>query len=322
MRTKYIINVWQEQKRICLWRCSRSIVRSFAGVCLAFAQVGNGCGVHTFLALPDCVAGRVVADEIAWPSCRNRHFTYPSFVWSRSCDDRVVNGVAQQLSCPWHRDDINVYVPVSAYGYVDNGRVFQRDNAFRTFVCMLGALAGVWLACSELTIGSSSIRGAVWVMLAALAYAIYVVFINRRPIKSVATLSQTFWTLISGMAVLAVAVCVCGLDLPGGWFEWGAVVLLALVPTLLTFLATSAAVERVGIVRTAELGVFEPVTSVVFGIFLFDERFSLRLLIAALLVLVCVTMVIANGNLTRQVLAIRKLFPVFRRHQHRGGHRH
>ncbi len=199
---------------------------------------------------------------------------------------------------------------------------FNEIMLFRTFVCVLGALAGVWLACSELTIGSFSIRGAVWVMLAALAYAIYVVFINRRPIKSVATLSQTFWTLISGMAVLAVAVCVCGLDLPGGWFEWGAVVLLALVPTLLTFLATSAAVERVGIVRTAELGVFEPVTSVVFGIILFDERFSLRLLIAALLVLVCVTMVIANGNLTRQVLAIRKLFPVFRRHQHRGGHRH
>lgn len=195
---------------------------------------------------------------------------------------------------------------------------FHEIMLLPTFICMLGALVGVWLLCATPEDGSVSTIGIILVMLSALSYAIYIVGINRRPVKSVATLSITFWVLVSGVIVIGAFLLFKGsVAVPRGFLQWGAVILLALVPTVLSFLCTNAAIEKIGSTGTAVLGVFEPVTAVIFGVLMFGETLTLRSILGLVLILVCVTIVIARGNLTRQILAIRKLFPIVKKHHRR-----
>lgn len=135
-----------------------------------------------------------------------------------------------------------------------------------------------------------------------------------------ATLPLTFWVLVSGAFILSVIVLGRGyLAVPDNPWLWINVLMLAIVPTVVSFLCTNAAIEKIGSTPTAALGAFEPVTAVIFGIVLFGERLSMRSLIGLVVIIACVTLVITSINITRRVLAIRKLFP--KAHRMRRHHR-
>ncbi len=201
---------------------------------------------------------------------------------------------------------------------------YHEIMSLRTFLCLIGSLAGVWLLCAGSDDGSVSLPGIVLVMVSALSYAIYIVGINRPPVRSVATLSLTFWVLLSGAAVLLILVLLRGsLAVPHSPLMWINIVMLAIVPTVLSFICTNASIEKIGSTSAAALGVFEPVTAVIFGVLLFNEHLTLRGIIGLVLILTCVTMVITSSNITRQILSIRKLFPKANRHvRHRHSSRH
>lgn len=197
--------------------------------------------------------------------------------------------------------------------------MYHEVMTVQAFAGLIGTIAGVWLLCDVNSSGNISLPGIILVLVSSLTYAIYIVGINRPPVKSVATLSLTLYVLVSGAIVLGGIVLVRGsLAVPQTPWLWINVLLLALVPTVLSFLCTNAAIEKIGSTPTAALGAFEPVTAVIFGILLFGEHLSMRSLLGLVIIIVCVTLVITSGNITRHVLAIRKLFPkVHGRHGHR-----
>lgn len=172
---------------------------------------------------------------------------------------------------------------------------FHEKFRLATLLCVLGAIAGVGLLCYVPGSGSVSMTGLALVLGSSLSYALYLVGINRPPVNRIDTLVSTFWVIVAGTVLIGVSILVSGhLALPRGLLQWGCVASLALLPTVVSLLCTNAAIELIGSTGTAILGVFEPVTAVLFGILLFGERLTPTAVAGLVLILGCVTAVIAR----------------------------
>lgn len=183
-----------------------------------------------------------------------------------------------------------------------------------TFGGIVLSLVGIWFLCGSPSSGTLSSIGFSLVILSSLSYALYIVGISTKRIRNVATLTLTFWVLLSGTLILTFIVFFRGyLIFPHNLHMWSNVLLLALIPTVLSFVCTNAAIETIGSTATAVLGVFEPVTAVLFGLALFHESLSVGETFGLFLILGAVTMVIATGKISRHIISIRHMFPSMHR---------
>ncbi|MDE6301369.1 MAG: DMT family transporter [Muribaculaceae bacterium] len=170
-----------------------------------------------------------------------------------------------------------------------------------TVASLLGAIAGVYMLCVPDRGTVVSWFGVALVVASALLYALYIIYVNREPLRSMSSLALTFWVLLSGSLVLAVVSFSRTLPgLPANAGGWVNLVLLALLPTLLSLLCTNAAIDRIGPTPAAILGVFEPATAVLIGMFLFHERMSVMQWSGLVVIFITVCMVIAGGRSERQ----------------------
>lgn len=185
-----------------------------------------------------------------------------------------------------------------------------------TMVCIAMALGGIALLYKSEGDATLSFTGTMLVMLSALSYAIYIVAVNRSGLDNIPTLTLTFYVLLFGV-LLFVGRIACGseLTLPPAdrWWLWGCVVALAVFPTAISFLCTTAAIQYIGSTPTAILGALEPVTAVFFGVLVFGETLTLRIIIGLVMIIVAVTFVVAGPELPARLTRIRRLFPRLRK---------
>ena len=187
---------------------------------------------------------------------------------------------------------------------------FKEKISWFTVLCILIALGGI----AMLYQGDNGVTldpiGILFVMTSSLSYACYIVGVNQTRLKEMATVQVTFYVLIFGLSVF-VAMILAGnqLIVPSKWFLWGNIVALALFPTAISFVSTTKAIQYIGSTPTAILGALEPVTAVIFGVTIFGEAFTPKLATGIVMIIVSVTMIIAKGNITTQMLRFRKLFP-------------
>ena len=188
--------------------------------------------------------------------------------------------------------------------------VFHERITLQTVVCIALALVGIGLLYRSADGATLSLTGTVFVMVSALAYALYIVGVNRPGLKHIATLKVTFYVLLFGL-VLFVARFACGVafTLPHTWYLWGCVVALAVFPTAISFLCTTSAIQYIGSTPTAILGALEPVTAVFFGVTVFGESLTFRESVGLTLIIAAVTLVVAGGRLSAYLVRFRKLFP-------------
>ena len=188
--------------------------------------------------------------------------------------------------------------------------VFHERITLQTVVCIALALVGIGLLYRSADGATLSLTGTVFVMVSALAYALYIVGVNRPGLKHIATLNVTFYVLLFGL-VLFVARFACGVafTLPHTWYLWGCVVALAVFPTAISFLCTTSAIQYIGSTPTAILGALEPVTAVFFGVTVFGESLTFRESVGLALIIAAVTLVVAGGRLSAYLVRFRKLFP-------------
>lgn len=188
---------------------------------------------------------------------------------------------------------------------------FKEKMTFRTVFCLLAAFGGIVLLYKGSDGTTLSSVGIALVLGSALSYAIYIAGMNIELLKSIPTIKVTFYALLSGLVVLGVLSAINGLQVPQGekWYLWGNLVALGLLPTAVSLLCTTAAIQRIGSTSTAILGALEPLTAVFFGITVFGEKLTLRNVAGLVLVLVSVSIVILGGKLPEFFLRIRKLFP-------------
>ena len=194
--------------------------------------------------------------------------------------------------------------------------MFKERLAVQTVVSIGGALVGIAL----LSIGEGGMAlsgtGTALVFGSALSYAIYLVAVNRSSIGAMPTLKVTFYMLTFGLSLFVVRLCIGdGLHVPplGGWYLWVNLIALAVFPTAISFLCTTAAIKHIGSTPTAILGALEPATAVFFGMVVFGQQMLPREWCGFVLIILSVSVVVAGGGVTRYLLRMKRLFPRIRR---------
>ena len=188
--------------------------------------------------------------------------------------------------------------------------VFKEKLALQTIVCMLLALGGIGLLYKSEDGSTLSLIGTLLVFASSLSYAIYIVGSNQTSLKNVATLKVTFYVLLFGLSLFVARLLYSGvLNTPDQWYLWANLLALAVFPTAISFLCTTGAIQYIGSTPTAILGALEPVTAIFFGIAVFGESLTVRESFGLVMIIVAVTLVIAGGNITSQLVRFRKLFP-------------
>lgn len=188
--------------------------------------------------------------------------------------------------------------------------VFKEKLSFQTMFCILLALAGIGMLYQGGDGMTLSLTGIALVMLSSLSYAIYIVGVNQSALKDIATLRLTFYVLLFGLSLFLVRVDFGGnLHIVDKWYLWGNLLALAIFPTAISFLCTTRAIQFIGSTPTAILGALEPVTAIFFGVTIFGESLTLRLMTGIMMIILAVTLIIAGGNITAYLVRFRKLFP-------------
>lgn len=187
---------------------------------------------------------------------------------------------------------------------------FKEKITLLTVLCILMTLGGIALLYKGGDGSTLSLTGTLLVMTSALSYAVYIIGVNRPMLKNVATLKLTFYVLLFGLSLFFIRVDFgVSLIIPDKWYLWLNLIALAVFPTAISFLCTTSAIQYIGSTPTAILGALEPVTAVFFGVAIFGESLTFRIISGILLIILAVTFIIAGSNIKTYLVRFRKLFP-------------
>lgn len=173
--------------------------------------------------------------------------------------------------------------------------IFKEKLSSVTIFCLLMATAGIGLLYKGEDGATLSLVGTILVIISALTYAIYIVGINRTRLKKMNTIKVTFYVLLFGWSLFAVRSMIDGgVQSPPAdkWFLWGNLLALGLLPTAVSLLTTTIAIQHIGSTPTAILGALEPATAIFFGITVFNETLTFRETCGLVLIIVAVCIVV------------------------------
>ena len=165
--------------------------------------------------------------------------------------------------------------------------------SWQTWLSIVATFGGIILLSSPSPGATIRIPGIILAVMSALSYAFYLVIVNRsKRIKSVSEHTLTLYALLTGAALFAVIRAIQGGSITEGIdtaADWGNLIGLAIVPTMISLLALAISSRYIGPTKTSILGVFEPLTAILIGTLLFGEPLTLKMGIG---VAVCVGAVV------------------------------
>ncbi len=145
---------------------------------------------------------------------------------------------------------------------------------------------------------SLNIKGVILVLLSALSYAIYMVGIKHAStIKHIKPDKLTFYVMLFGLSVYIWNLKFCTELQPlYNWFTVICALGLAVFPTIISLETITFGIKFIGATKTAIIGALEPLTALFFGVLLFGETLSLKIICGIGLILSGVILVILNKN--------------------------
>lgn len=173
----------------------------------------------------------------------------------------------------------------------------ERLPAVSVFAIML-ALSGIALLYHGDGGATLSTRGVMLVMLSSLSYAVYIVVVNKSPLR-MSSMKLTFYVLFFGMLTVLTNSFITGLHIQMLTTPrmWSCAFMLALLPTVFSLVLMTISVHETGSTPTAVMGALEPLTAVVIGVVVFGEQLTPRLSAGIVLILTAVIMIIAGKSL-------------------------
>lgn len=187
---------------------------------------------------------------------------------------------------------------------------FHEKAGWVTAASIVLALTGVCLITLKPGGGVVSVVGIAWVMVSALSYAIYLVFVNNSRLKSMPPLKLTLYVLLSGaVAFAAIMPAASGICTPRHWYMWANVAGLAILPTAISFYFTTRATTLIGSTPTAILGALEPLTAVALGVVLLGEPLTARIALGFALVISGVSVIVARDSIGAMLVRFRRMLP-------------
>lgn len=173
----------------------------------------------------------------------------------------------------------------------------ERLPAVSVFAIML-ALSGIAMLYHGDGGATLSTRGVMLVTFSSLSYAVYIVVVNKSPLR-MSSMKLTFYVLFFGMLTVLTNSFITGLHIQMLTTPrmWSCAFMLALLPTVFSLVLMTISVHETGSTPTAVMGALEPLTAVVIGVAVFGEQLTPRLAAGIVLILTAVIMIIAGKSL-------------------------
>jgi len=176
---------------------------------------------------------------------------------------------------------------------------FKERVTGMTVVAIVLSLIGIVLLYKGGAGASLSVIGIVLCILSSLAYAIYIVVVNQSSIK-MSSFKVTFYAML----VCEITLILYSFTSPELYLHalpsaraWSFAVWLSIVPTILSLVFMTVAVNHVGATPTAILRALEPLTAVAIGVVVFGEMLTPRLIVGILFILFAVMLVVLGKDL-------------------------
>ncbi len=179
--------------------------------------------------------------------------------------------------------------------------VFKEKVSPITMFSIALAFVGISMLCKSPGGQTLSLVGITFVFLSSLSYAIYIVGVNRSSLKDMPIAKLTFYVLVFGLSVYVVRLKFCTeLQLIPTPMLWVNAVSLAVFPTVISLVTMTKAIHYIGSTPTAILGALEPVTALFFGVLVFGEQLTPRIILGILMVITAVTLIIGGKSLLKK----------------------
>lgn len=175
--------------------------------------------------------------------------------------------------------------------------LYKERLGWRKITCLIVAFIGV----ATLSKGDDGTGISWWgftlVMLSSLSYSLYLVYINRGPMKHLSSSAVTCYVLVVGLLVLVSNNALTGgMQLPQHAWSWLNIIGLGIFPTIVSLWCTSQAISLIGSTQTAIFGAMEPLTAVLLGILILGEKLTLMPAIGMVLIFASVTVLVMQRN--------------------------
>ena len=179
--------------------------------------------------------------------------------------------------------------------------VFKEKVSPITMFSIALAFVGISMLCKSPGGQTLSLVGITFVFLSSLSYAIYIVGVNRSSLKDIPIAKLTFYVLLFGLSVYVVRLQFCTeLQVIPTPMLWINAVSLAVFPTVISLVTMTKAIHYIGSTPTAILGALEPVTALFFGVLVFGEQLTPRIILGILMVITAVTLIIGGKSLLKK----------------------
>lgn len=166
------------------------------------------------------------------------------------------------------------------------------------WVSIIATFAGVVIMTQSNSSQSINSIGILLSIGSALAYALFIVIINRN--KTISTISNsllTFYCLLVGAVIFLGKGLSSGLDLTAGIatkLDWLNLIGLAVFPTIISTATLAVATRNIGATKASVLGVFEPITAIMVGTLVFGEPLTDNILVGMSIAIVAVSYMILS----------------------------
>lgn len=141
-----------------------------------------------------------------------------------------------------------------------------------------------------------NMHGILMVFSSALLYALYIIGVKNIPsVKHIKSDKMSFYVMLFGLLVYIFNLKFCTelqiIDKP---LMWLCAVALAIFPTIISLETITIAIKLIGSTTTAILGALEPLTAIFFGVLLFHEQLTPRIITGVILILTGVILIVTR----------------------------
>lgn len=176
---------------------------------------------------------------------------------------------------------------------------FKEKNSIITILSIFFAFLGVVLL-YESDGANVSNFGIFLVIVSSLCYAIYIVIINQY--LKMSALKVTFYSMLfCTITILIHSFFDSSLNIMPlvNFNMWFYTIFLALVPTIISLLFLIKAIQLIGSTSASILGALEPLTAVLIGVYVFNEKITFWLVIGIVFILFGVILIVLKDYIDK-----------------------
>ena len=177
--------------------------------------------------------------------------------------------------------------------------IFFKEKITKTVITSIALITvGISLLYHGKEGATLNLHGVIIVILSALLYSLYIVGVkNIKQVRHMNSAKMTFYVMLFGLILYIINLNFCTelqpLTSPVLWLYAAC---LALFPTIISIETINVAIKLIGSTTTAILGSLEPLTALFFGVVIFHEQLTLRIILGIVAVLFGVILIIKRKH--------------------------